>query len=108
MGSTSSMIPSVSQCAGQQPLTGAQAQIAVHVSELPCGGVYPKISAPTLADPTNAKLAALNQSSFSGDDAARAPPGGLRVLNDRPDHVARRTPRDAELAVPRGRGPVSA
>src|SRR5665213_1793691 len=48
---TPSMIPSVSQYAGQQVLTGAQAQaysnhfIAVHLSEMPYGGVYSKISA---------------------------------------------------------------
>src|SRR3984885_10183090 len=48
---TPSMIPSVSQYAGQQLLTGAQAKvyandfIAVHLSEMPYGGVYSKISA---------------------------------------------------------------
>ncbi len=53
---TPSMIPSVSQYAGQQLLTGAQAKayadhfIAVHLSELPYGGVYSKISAAALAD----------------------------------------------------------
>src|ERR1700722_16643143 len=46
---TSAMIPSVSQYAGQQLLTGPQAQayadhfIAIHLSELPYGGVYSKI-----------------------------------------------------------------
>jgi hypothetical protein len=49
---TPSMIPSISQFAGQQLLTGQQAKvwandfIAVHLSELPYGGVYSKISAP--------------------------------------------------------------
>jgi len=48
---TPSMIPSVSQYAGQQLLTGPQANvyaddfIAVHLSHLPYGGVYSKISA---------------------------------------------------------------
>src|ERR1700733_10150154 len=43
---TPSMIPSVSQYAGQQLLTGEQARvyandfIAVHLSEMPYGGVY--------------------------------------------------------------------
>ena len=52
---TPSMIPSVSQYAGQQLLTGAQAKvyadnfIAVHLSEMPYGGVYSKISAAALA-----------------------------------------------------------
>ena len=51
---TPSMIPSVSQYAGQQLLTGPQAKayadhfIAVHLSELPYGGVYSKISAAAL------------------------------------------------------------
>ena len=53
---TPSMIPSVSQYAGQQLLTGAQAEvyandfIAVHLSEMPYGGVYSKISAASLAE----------------------------------------------------------
>src|SRR5450432_1493684 len=69
---TPSMIPSVSQYAGQQMLTGAQAEayadhfIAVHLSELPYGGVYSKISAAALAQPTNTKLTALKQTSFQG------------------------------------------
>ncbi len=69
---TPSMIPSVSQYAGQQLTTGAQAEayadhfIAVHLSELPYGGVYSKISAAALAQPANAKLAALKQTSFQG------------------------------------------
>ena len=69
---TPSMIPSVSQYAGQQLLTGAQARvyannfIAVHLSQMPYGGVYSKVSAAAMADPTNAKLAALKQTSFMG------------------------------------------
>jgi hypothetical protein len=69
---TPSMIPSVSQFAGQQLLTGQQAEayanhfIAVHLSEMPYGGVYSKVSAAAIAAPTNAKLAALKQTSFQG------------------------------------------
>jgi hypothetical protein len=69
---TPCMIPSVSQYAGQQLLTGAQAQaysnhfIAVHLSEMPYGGVYSKISAAAIAQPTNTKLAALKATSFTG------------------------------------------
>lgn len=69
---TPSMIPSVSKYAGQQLLTGAQAEtyanhfIAVHLSEMPYGGVYSKISAAAMARPTDAKLAALKQTSFQG------------------------------------------
>jgi hypothetical protein len=69
---TPSMLPSVSQYAGQQLLTGSQAQayadhfIAVHLSELPFGGVYSKISAAALSQPSNAKLQTLKQVSFQG------------------------------------------
>jgi hypothetical protein len=69
---TPSMIPSVSQYAGQQLLTGEQAKvyadnfIAVHLSEMPYGGVYSKISAAAIAQPNNAKLAGLKSASFTG------------------------------------------
>jgi hypothetical protein len=73
---TPSMIPSVSQYAGQQLLTGAQAEvyandfIAVHLSEMPYGGVYATISgAARAATPGSAqatKLTALEQTSFQG------------------------------------------
>lgn len=69
---TPSMIPSVSQYAGQQMTSGAQAEayanhfIAAHLAAMPYGGVYSKISAAALAQPTNTKLAALKQTSFQG------------------------------------------
>ena len=69
---TPSMIPSVSQYAGQQLLTGAQAKtyaddfIAVHLSEMPYGGVYSKISAAALAHPKDTQLQGLVQTSFRG------------------------------------------
>ena len=69
---TPAMIPSVSQYAGQQLLTGPQAKawsdhfIAVHLSEMPYGGVYSKISAAALAKPNDPKLAALKATSFQG------------------------------------------
>jgi len=69
---TPSMIPSVSKYAGQQLLTGAQAEtyanhfIAVHLSEMPYGGVYSKISAAAIANPKNTALSALKQTSFQG------------------------------------------
>jgi hypothetical protein len=69
---TPAMIPSVSQYAGQQLLTGSQAQayadhfIAIHLSEMPYGGVYSKISAAAIAAPTDPKLAALKAASFQG------------------------------------------
>jgi hypothetical protein len=69
---TPSMIPSVSQYSGRQLLTGGQAEvyandfIKVHLSEMPYGGVYSKISAAAMANPTNTQLAALKQTSFMG------------------------------------------
>ena len=69
---TAAMIPSVSQYAGQQLLNGAQAEawadhfIAIHLSEMPYGGVYSKISTAARAAPKNTQLAALEQTSFQG------------------------------------------
>ena len=73
---TPSMIPTVSQYAGQQLLSGKQAEvyadhfIAVHLSEMPYGGVYAKISAAVMtAKPGSAaatKLSSLEQTSFQG------------------------------------------
>jgi hypothetical protein len=69
---TPSMIPSVSQYAGQQLLTGPQAAayanhfIAVHLSEMPYHGIYAKISAAALAHPGDTALKALEQTSFQG------------------------------------------
>jgi hypothetical protein len=69
---TAAMIPSVSKYAGQQLLTGAQAEayadhfIAIHLSELPHGGVYAKLSAAAMASPKNTTLAGLVQTSFQG------------------------------------------
>jgi hypothetical protein len=69
---TPSMIPSVSKYAGQQLLTGPQAKayadnfIAVHLSEMPYGGLYSKISAASLKAPNNTQLQGLVQTSFRG------------------------------------------
>jgi hypothetical protein len=69
---TAAMIPSVSQYAGQQLLTGPQAEayadhfIAIHLSEMPYGGIYSKISTAARAEPKNTKLAELETTSFQG------------------------------------------
>jgi len=69
---TPGMIPYLEQYAGQQMLTGQQAEayadhfIAIHLSEMPYGGVYSKISSAAIANPTNVKLAALKTTSFQG------------------------------------------
>jgi hypothetical protein len=60
---TPSMIPSVSQYAGQQLLTGQQAEvwandfIAVHLKEIGGGKTYATLSAESQADPSNTALA---------------------------------------------------
>ncbi len=69
---TPSMIPSVSKYAGQPLLTGQQAKvyandfIAVHLSEMPYGGVYSKISAAAQTNKTSVALKTLEQTSFQG------------------------------------------
>jgi hypothetical protein len=70
---TPSMIPSVSQYAGQQLLTGQQAEayannfIAVHLREIGGGKTYSELSAESMAHPTNAALAGQVQTVFRGD-----------------------------------------
>jgi hypothetical protein len=69
---TPGMIPYLEKYSGQQMLTGQQAEayadhfIRIHLSEMPYGGVYSKISAASLAAPTNTKLQALKAVSFQG------------------------------------------
>ena len=70
---TPSMIPSVSQYAGQQLLTGQQAEsyadnfIAVHLQEIGGGKTYAQLSAESMAHPTNTALAGQVQTVFRGD-----------------------------------------
>lgn len=69
---TPGMIPYLEKYAGQQLLTGAQAEayadhfIKVHLGEMPYGGVYATISAKAVANPASSKLAKLEQTSFQG------------------------------------------
>jgi len=69
---TPTMRPYLLQYAGQPLVTGAQAEvyadhfIAVHLSEMPYHGVYSKVSAASLANPTTTKLEALTQTVFRG------------------------------------------
>ncbi len=69
---TPSMIPSVSQYAGQQLLTGQQAEayadhfIAVHLIEIGGGKTYSQLSAAAIAQPNNAALAAQVATVFKG------------------------------------------
>ena len=70
---TPSMIPSVSQYAGQQLLTGQQAEayadhfIAVHVANMTGGKTYAQVSAASIAQPGNAKLAGVVATVFKGE-----------------------------------------
>jgi hypothetical protein len=70
---TPSMIPGVSQYAGQQLLTGQQAEayadgfIAVHIANMAGGKTYSQLSAEAMAQPGNAKLAGLVDTVFKGE-----------------------------------------
>jgi hypothetical protein len=70
---TPSMIPSVSQYAGQQLLTGQQAQsyadnfIAVHITNMTGGQTYAQLSAKALANPNDTKLAGEVATVFKGE-----------------------------------------
>jgi hypothetical protein len=70
---TPNMIPSVSQYAGQQLLTGQQAEayadhfIAQHITNMAGGKTYSQLSALSMAQPNNAKLAGLVATVFKGE-----------------------------------------
>src|ERR1700726_4534543 len=70
---TPSMIPSVSQYAGQQLVTGQQAEsyadnfIAVHITNMTGGKTYAQLSAASLAQPSNTKLAGEVATVFKGE-----------------------------------------
>jgi hypothetical protein len=70
---TPSMIPSVSQYAGEQLLTGQQAEayadhfIAVHIYDMGGGKTYSQLSAESMAAPNNTQLAGLVATVFKGE-----------------------------------------
>jgi len=70
---TPSMIPSVSQYAGQQLLTGQQAEayadhfIAVHVADMGGGKTYSQLSTEAIAQPNNTALQGLVATVFKGE-----------------------------------------
>src|SRR3984893_7456548 len=70
---TPSMIPSVSQYAGQQLLTGQQAEayadhfIAVHIANMGGGKTYSQLSAASIAQPKNTQLATTVNTVFKGE-----------------------------------------
>jgi len=70
---TPSMIPSVSQYAGQQLLTGQQAEayadhfIAQHVTDMTGGKTYSQLSTESMAQPNNTQLAGLVSTVFKGE-----------------------------------------
>lgn len=125
---TPGMIPYLEKYAGQQLTTGAQAEayanhfIAVHLSEMPYRGVYAKVSAVALANPSDQALQAevlttfksttlrgmlLEAYAFSefgliatyGAIASFILAGIMALLVAFGLWNARRTPEDVELAV---------
>src|SRR3984957_13750086 len=70
---TPNMIPSVSQYAGQQLVTGQQAEayadhfIAQHITDMSGGKTYSQLSTESLAQPNNTKLAGLVNTVFKGE-----------------------------------------
>jgi hypothetical protein len=70
---TPNMIPSVSQYAGQQLLTGQQAEayadhfIAQHVADMSGGKTYSQLSAESMAQPSNTQLSGLVATVFKGE-----------------------------------------
>ena len=70
---TPSMVPSVSQYAGQQLLTGQQAEayadhfIAVHIANMAGGKTYSQLSAESIAQPGNTTLAGTVSTVFKGE-----------------------------------------
>jgi hypothetical protein len=69
---TPNMIPSVSQYAGEQLLTGQQAEayadhfIAQHIYDMTGGKTYSQVSAESMAQPKNTALAGLVDTVFKG------------------------------------------
>ena len=69
---TPAMLPYLQKYAGQELLTGPQAEayadhfIAEHLAAMPYGGVYSQVSAASRADPNNAALKAEVQTTFQG------------------------------------------
>jgi hypothetical protein len=70
---TPNMIPSVSQYAGEQLLTGQQAEayadhfIAQHITDMAGGKTYSQLSAESIAQPNNTQLAGLVNTVFKGE-----------------------------------------
>jgi hypothetical protein len=70
---TPGMVPSVSQYAGQQLLTGQQAEayadhfIAVHIANMTGGQTYSQLSGKALAQPGNTQLQGLVATVFKGE-----------------------------------------
>jgi hypothetical protein len=70
---TPSMVPSVSQYAGQQLLTGQQAEayadhfIAVHIANMTGGKTYAQLSTAAMAQPNNTQLQGQVATVFKGE-----------------------------------------
>ena len=105
---TPTMIPSVSQYAGQQLLTGQQAEayadhfIAAHVTDMSGGKTYSPAVAAVAGAADNTQLTGLVATVFKGRDAAVHAAERLRLVEGLPDHLHRRAGQPRPPA-PRGR-----
>jgi hypothetical protein len=102
---TPSMIPSVSQYAGQQLLTGQQAEayadhfIAVHIADMSGGKTYSQLSAQAQAQPRAPRCRGVRAAGHRADQRGRAR-GGNRLLTTE-------APTSATRALPRARGQIA-
>ena len=116
---TPSMIPSVSQYAGQQLLTGQQAEayannfIAVHITNMTGGKTYAQLSSAALANPKQHQAGRPGRHRVQGRDAAQHAAERVRLVEGLPDHLYRRDrvlrpgrPGPAGLAVRADPGPA--
>ena len=87
---TPNMIPSVSQYAGEQLLTGQQAEayadhfIAQHIADMSSGKTYSQLSPQAQAQPGNTQLASLVDTVFTADLSHEAIP----AAGGQPEHEA--------------------
>ena len=90
---TPSMIPSVSQYAGQQLLTGQQAEayadhfIAVHIANMAGGKTYSQLSAAGHRPAEQHRARRHGEHGLQGRDAAQHAAERLRLVEGLPDHL---------------------
>ena len=96
---TPSMIPSVSQYAGQQLLTGQQAEayadqfIAVHITNMTGGQTYAQLSGQGAGQPEQHQAGRPGRHRVQGRGAAVHAAERVRLVEGLPDHLHRRAGR---------------